>query len=355
MGFGFGVFGLPLVGFFAEQLPGVDDAGVGSVCEREFGGVELTECPVGGVGGGFVAVVAVQHFGEHRVAFTLTSDLDELQELLDVSARSIGAFVDATVAGIRQQIQVERDQLTRGTHAERRELVALILNGASLDEDRIGGELGYDLAQSHTAAVVWGDESDPALADLDRVVEEVICGLDGHRPLTVLASAGTRWVWLPGETGPDLTGVGHVIDGLPGVRMAVGSTADGPEGFRRSHLDAITTQRMMARLNSCRQIATFADVELIALITAADPEQTDRFINHTLGEFESADPDLHRTVLTFIDAQCNSSRAAARLFIHRNTLLKRIAYANRLLPRPLGRASVHVAVALEVLQWRLTP
>jgi|GEM_PF-3310339 len=55
---------------------------------------------------------------------------------------------------------------------------------------------------------------------------------------------------------------------------------------------------------------------------------------------------------SFVHAQCNASRAATRLFIHRNTLLNRIARANKLLPQPLEAASVHVAVALEVLLWR---
>ena len=61
-----------------------------------------------------------------------TSDQDELHELLDVSARSIASFIDETVAGIYRQLQVEREALTRGTHAEHREIVALILDGAPI-------------------------------------------------------------------------------------------------------------------------------------------------------------------------------------------------------------------------------
>src|SRR5262249_17862815 len=63
-----------------------------------------------------------------QIAFELTADPDELRELLDVSARSIESFVDATIAGIYTQMQAEREELTAGTHAERREIVALILD-----------------------------------------------------------------------------------------------------------------------------------------------------------------------------------------------------------------------------------
>jgi DNA-binding PucR family transcriptional regulator len=135
------------------------------------------------------------------------------------------------------------------------------------------------------------------------------------------------------------------------VRIAVGPTAAGIEGFRRSHFDAITTQRMVVRLGSTQRVVSFTDVELIALITA-DPERADRFIKNTLGDFESADADLQRTVLTFVREQCNASRAAARLFTHRNTLLRRLARADEVLPQPLKDTSVHVAVELEALRWR---
>ena len=174
--------------------------------------------------------------------------------------------------------------------------------------------------------------------------------VEGTRPLSVLASAATRWVWIPGRDGPDPARVAAALEELPGVRIAVGPTAARVEGFRRSHLDALTTQRMVARLGSAQRVASFTDVELIALIMA-DPERADRFITDTLGEFESASPELHRTVLTFVNEQCNASRAAAKLYAHRNTLLRRLARADEMY-RPLEDTSVRVAVALEALRWR---
>ncbi len=60
------------------------------------------------------------------------------------------------------------------------------------------------------------------------------------------------------------------------------------DGFRRSHFDAITTQQMMARLHSTQQIAQFADVELVALITA-EPDRAAEFVCYNLGALETAD------------------------------------------------------------------
>lgn len=285
-----------------------------------------------------------------QIVFGLTSDPDEMRELFDVSERSITSFLGATISGIHRQMKIEREELTRGTHAERRQIVALILDGAPIPEQRAVSQLGYQLGQSHTAAVIWGDESATNLSDVDHAAEALMHSAHGRRPLSVLASAATRWVWLPGADGPDLTAVAAAVAQLPGARVAVGPTAAGIDGFRRSHFDALTTQRMMTRLGSTQRVARFTDVELIALITA-DPERADQFIAHTLGDFESADTELKQAVLTLVGEKCNVSRAAARLFVHRNTLLRRLDRAEELLPRPLDDTYVHVAVALEALRW----
>ena len=281
-------------------------------------------------------------------AFDLASDPDELRELLDVSARSLFEFVDATISGIAEQIQVERDELTRGTHAERLEAVALILDGAPISRQRAEARLGYRLEQFHTAAVVWSDDAESG--QLQRATEALVQTAGAQNPLSIIASAATRWVWIPGNAAPDLRRLEEVTDQMPGVRIAVGSTARGIEGFRRSHLDAITTQRLLARLNSTQRVASFETVQLVSLVTQ-DPDRADQFIKQTLGKLEAASPELRATVLTFVNEQCNASRAAARLFTHRNTLLRRLSRAEQLLPRPLEENSVDVAVALEMVHW----
>lgn len=288
-----------------------------------------------------------------KIVFALTSDLDELRELLEISHRSLTSFIDVSIAAIYRQLQIERDELILGTHAEKRGAVELILSGVPISLQDAEGRLGYRLEQGHTAAVIWGNESTTKLSELDCAAKALTQDLDGRRSLFVPVRAVTLWVWLPGNAGPDLTAVTAAVSGAPGVCVAVGSTASGIEGFRRSHLDALTTQRIMLRPGFPRRVARFADVELVALITA-NPERVDRFIKDTLGDFESADPDLQRAVLTYVHDQCNSTRAAATLFTHRNTLLRMLTRADELLPRPLERTSVNVAVALEALRWRGT-
>ncbi|MEY9936631.1 PucR family transcriptional regulator [Streptacidiphilus sp. MAP5-3] len=302
--------------------------------------------------------VALRRWTE--ICFALTTDHDELRELLDVSSRSIAAFVDDTIAGIAEQIARERQELTSGSHAERLETVSLILDGAPIPVGRAEQRLGYRLAGEHTAAVVWSEGPDAELADLDRAAELVAGHGAGHvaghpgvggdpRPLTVLAGAGTRWVWVHGR--PDREQLRSRAADIPGVRIAVGSTGDGVDGFRRSHLDALTVQRMLDRLSSPHQVASHDEVELVALLTA-DPKSAGQFVRRVLGGLETAEPEITEAVRAFVAAQCNASHAASRLYVHRNTLLRRLARADQLLPRPLASSVVDVAAALEVLRWR---
>ena len=284
-----------------------------------------------------------------QIAFTLTADLGELRELLDVTGRSISAFVDDTVAAISEQMAREREALTQGTHAERLEVVSLLLDGAPIPRERAEHRLGYRLTGPHTAAVVWSEDPDAGLGALDRAADQVCAAADGEqRPLTVLAAAATRWVWLHGRPDPARL---HAGPAVPGVRIALGSTAPGVDGFRRSHLDALTVQRMLARLASPQRLATHEQVELVALLTS-DPERAEHFVRRTLGGLEAAGPELIEAVREFVAAECNATRAAARIPTHRNTLLRRLARADQLLPRPLADNLVNVAAALEVLRWR---
>jgi DNA-binding PucR family transcriptional regulator len=286
-----------------------------------------------------------------EIAFELTSDPVQLHEFLDVCSRSISAFIEATLSAIAAQIELERDELTRGTHAERRETVTLILDGAPIPRRRAEGRLGYPLAGTHTAAVIWSDDPGVDLARLEGAAEALGQAAGTSRVLSILASTATRWVWVAGTPAVDAAPLARSVSQTPAIRIAIGPTATGVDGFRRSHFDAITTQQLMARLHSPQQIALFADVQLVALITA-DTDRAAEFVKNTLGQFEFAGIELHNAVRTFVREQCNASRAAASLYTHRNTVLRRLARADEMLPRPLAQSCVEVTVALDVVRWR---
>ncbi|MGX1511415.1 helix-turn-helix domain-containing protein [Streptomyces collinus] len=54
------------------------------------------------------------------------------------------------------------------------------------------------------------------------------------------------------------------------------------------------------------------------MLTAV-PESAEHLFRRVLGELETAEPEITEAVRVFIAAQCNVSRAADRLYVHRKT------------------------------------
>lgn len=302
-------------------------------------------------------MLATYHAGQNvawrycmQVVFARSSDPALLQPALEVAARSIFTYVDDTLSAIEAQMEQERRELTRGTHAERFEVVTLILEGAPITSERAAARLGYDLRRRHTAAVVWGDPASADHGELARAAEALARAMGAQRPLTVIASASSLWVWFVRSTELDLATARAAIDSTPGVRAAVGPDGTGIEGFRRSHLDAVVTQRLMYRASPDLRVATFAEVQLVAL-AAQDAERSAEFVARTLGALASADPELRHTLRVYIREQFSASRAARALFAHRNTVLNRLQRADRLLPSPLEHRGLEVGLALEIAHW----
>ena len=237
-----------------------------------------------------------------------------------------------------------------GTHAERLEVVNLILEGAPITSERASTRLRYDLRRRHTAAIVWTDPGSEDTGELDGAAEALARAAGAERPLTVIASSSSRWVWFMAPDDADPDAVRAAIEDVPRVRVALGFPAAGIEGFRRSHLDAVATQRLMYNVPGAMRVARYADVQLVAL-AAQDVDRAGEFVARTLGDLASASPELRNTVRTYIDEQFSASRAARALFAHRNTVLDRLQRAEQLLPAGLEGRGVEVGLALEIVHW----
>jgi DNA-binding PucR family transcriptional regulator len=284
------------------------------------------------------------------VCFALTGDVAELRMLLEHSARSIFGYVDATAASITALVDAERDVLVGTTHAQRLETVGLVLEGAPIAVDVASTRLGHDVRRRQLAAVLWRD---PGAADdgrLERAAEAVARALAVPRPLTVVASALSLWVWYVVEGPPDAGALDAVLARHPGVRLALGGVAAGLDGFRRSHLDAIETQRLMMRSPAPLRVSTYDDVRVAALL-AGDEARAYAFVDRVLGDLAGADPALLATLRTYLREGSSATRTARALYTHRNTVLNRLARARALLPAPLERHPLAVGLALELVHW----
>ena len=227
-------------------------------------------------------------------------------------------------------------------------MVSLILESAPITAGRAGTRLGYDLRRRHTAAILWTDPGRPDQAALAQAAEALGPATRARQVLTVIASSSSVWAWLAAAD-TDAGAITAATAAHPAVRVAVGPAGSGVDGFRRSHYDAVATQRLMSRRPDLR-VARFADVQLVTL-ALQDEQRAREFVARTLGKLADAEGELRDTLCVYIGEQFSAARAARALYTHRNTVLNRLQRAERLLPFPLAGHGLEIGVALEIAQW----
>ncbi|MFC0315719.1 PucR family transcriptional regulator [Gordonia phosphorivorans] len=280
------------------------------------------------------------------ICFGLTDDPAELRELMQVTQDSIARFVDDTVFALAEMIEVARAELAGDTHAQRRAAVALLLEGAPLSDARSAAQLGYRLDGPQLAAVISGR---PELgADrLEAVCEAIMTANGIANRLTVLAGVSQLWVWFPAVR----IDVEAALRGVDDVRVALGAPGSGREGFRRSHFQALTAFRLVSRMGSEQRLARYEELRLLDVLTD-DDTRLDEFLTATLGDLLDADREIAECLRVWFAQRCNAAATAERLYTHRNTVVRRLARAESLLPVPLAESAITVAAALELAHWR---
>lgn len=282
--------------------------------------------------------------------FQATDDAEQLRELIEVSGYSLTAFVDDSIAELAEHIRKVREEFAGGSQLQRYATVELLLQGADIAPARAEAQLGYALTGSHIGVVVWVD-SEKDVAELERASEQVMRACGADRRLTVVAGTAAVWLWIPAKTTPTVTGLAERLGRRCGARVALGRAAPGVSGFRRTHMDAAAAQRLLARLDSGLSIVRYEDVHLVDLLST-DLPSADQFVADVLGELKDASPVLHQTVLTYVDEGLNRTSTAERLYTHRNTIDRRLARIDELLPKPFARNPIEVAAALTLLSVR---
>lgn len=275
---------------------------------------------------------------------------EELAYIVDFGLAAINAWVGGALERIIDQVERERDDLLGGALARRLEVVTLIVDGAPINEDLARQRLGYDLAPWHTGLVMASRSADHEQGLLENAAMALARDLGVRPPLILPASTTTSWVWLSSSEEP--IGARSIRDALTAtddLMVAVGSSASGMAGFRRTHREAVAARRFAARHPRRERVTAFEDVR-IALLASQDEEAANQFVVDTLGELAGADPVLWETLRVYLQEDANTARAASRLFTHRNTVLNRMDRAQQLLPHPLEGRRLSVGLALELLR-----
>ncbi len=242
-----------------------------------------------------------------------------------------------------------------GNLARRTEAVHALLRGDPVPVDDATTLLDHPLRTRQTALVVWSptESSRDVLVGLTKVASLAASTVDATL-LTVPAGRAEIWCWLSTGQAPDigtLTGALSESKRFPDARVAVGTTGSGLAGFRDSHREARAAQRLAASTAGSGRCTYYGDVELACLV-AGDEAGTRALVARELGDLADPDPSLDRvreTLAAYLDLGASVEQAAARLFVHKNTIRYRLAQAEQLLGHPLTERRTEVGLALRCL------
>jgi len=262
-------------------------------------------------------------------------------------------YIDRVSEQVISIYEHERDRWLNNRATVRAARVRAILAGHDVDLDLSESTIGYRLRRRHLGLVVWVREptrGDDDLVLLERTATMIAQGAGCRaRPLFIPCDEASAWVWLPLQAGDSpADGVAAATPEGP-VRVALGEPADGIDGFRSTHRQALLAQMVaLAAGPAGRLVTSFADIRPIALM-ASDVGAVRAWVLDTLGELTVDDEQherLRTTLRVFFSTGGSYTATAERLMMHKNTVLYRVNRAEEIRGRSFQDDRLGVELAL---------
>jgi DNA-binding PucR family transcriptional regulator len=275
--------------------------------------------------------------------------------LVEVSFRYIDRITEQLIA----IYQRERDRWLLTQTAVRAARVRALLGNETVDVDATESALGYRLRQYHLGVIAWvtGEtRGSEGLTRLERLASAAVRTLGNRgRPLFVPRDEALAWIWLPLGSADAITNdllVAAFDSGDDSARVAVGEPGYGPDGFRETYRQAVSTQNLALAARPGTRLTTFADVGTVAMI-CADVPAARSWVWATLGDMAIDDEPYARlrdTLQVFLSTGSYTA-TAERMVLHKNSVQYRIRKAEEALGAPIDDRRADVELALRACQY----
>jgi hypothetical protein len=264
----------------------------------------------------------------------------ELQRLTAAQA----AFFDRLLAAVAEEHGREQGARADSTADRRRaERIERLLAGAPVDV----GEIAYDFDGWHVGLAAAG-------AGAEHAVRELAAGLD-CRLLLLPREEGVVWAWLGSRHRPKPAELLRALGPSPSEgagepvpsAIALGEPAEQLPGWRLTHRQATAALSVAER--GPVSVVRYGDVALLASAMQDDLLATSLRCLYLdpLERERDGGSILRRTLLAYLDCECNSVSTAAALSVTRQTVNNRL----RLIEERIGRPVRTCAAELEVALW----
>lgn len=269
------------------------------------------------------------------------------------ATREAAAYIDAASELVVIAYETEREAWARNDSTLRAARIRALLDGDETEVRSAERALGYQLAQTHVAVLLWFDDRLPLRGDelirLERLAAAAATLVGGACLFSPRDESGAvAWFSRPGE-GPDLVKLVDAMTPSHGPRLALGRPGSGAAGFRHSHRQAEQAMRVaFAAGPEAPHVTDFAEVGSIALL-CHDLPSARTFVQDTLGPLAADDDNAERlreTLRVFLATGSSYTAAAELLNLHKNSVQYRIQKAEQLRGRPLKSDRFDVEFAL---------
>jgi PucR C-terminal helix-turn-helix domain/GGDEF-like domain len=263
-----------------------------------------------------------------------------LQELL----RTQATLLDRLLAAVADEhSRVLALGLDSSTGARRLRTIERLVTG---EDPGPAPELRYELGGKHVALIVAGPGAPELLQDLST-------NLDRSLLLATPDNGEVFWAWLGGRTSLGTAQLAEraAATPVPDMRLAIGESGGGIDGWRLSHRQARAAWPIARR--GADHVVRYVDVALLtsALQDQLLVESLQKLYLEPLEDDRDGGETLRRTLRAYFAANQSAASAAAMLGVSRQAVSGRLRMIEERIGRPLASCVTELDTALRMRQF----
>ncbi|WP_082981675.1 PucR family transcriptional regulator [Mycolicibacterium mucogenicum] len=275
-------------------------------------------------------------------------------DVFDVMSTISFNYIDRISQEVVEVYQHARESWLENRNSVRITEIRELLAGGDVDVDAATVAIRYPLQRTHLAVVLWCDDSEDRLAEMERLIQQFAASIGAaDSPLFISVDRATAWAWVAvpaAVIGEAVTWLGSLVP-ADGPYVAAGTPQSGVAGFRLSHRQAEDARVVAVASGSQRRRFTAFGHRGIALaaLLGSNVEALSAWATEVLGPLAcSTDGDqrLRETLQAFLKAGGSNKAAAEELHLHTNSVKYRVQRAIERRGRPIEDDRLDVEVAL---------